>query len=329
MEAGESMKQPKRGFWQGQDWSGYLFILPTFAVFVVFVAFPVLFTLYVSFHDWPLLAGLGAEREFVGAENYREVITDPMFRKAFWNTVYYAIGTVPTGLMISLGLAVLLNTKLRGLTWYRTAFFTPVVTAGVAVGLLWRWVFNTDYGLLNYGLNAIVSGLNTVSGTMGELLDQSLPLVSFTNIPWLDSPHLAMPAVIIASVWKGVGWGMVIFLAGLQGIPQHLYEAATLDGASSWRQFWYITVPLLFPAIFFVLVMSIISSFQVFDLIFVMTGGGPLHATDVVIFYLYQYAFQRFQLGYAAAVSYILFGVIFVLTVLQLRVFGRRVEYGV
>lgn len=321
------MEGRKPGFWSGQEWSGYLFILPTLVVFLVFVVFPVLFTLYVSFHDWPLLAGLGEKREFVGLENYKEVIGDEQFRKSFWNTVYYVAVSVPVGLIISLGFAVLLNTGLRGITWYRTAFFTPVVTAGVAVGLLWRWVFNTDYGLLNYALNAGANSLNVVLGAIGGILHIGIPLVEFTNIPWVDSPQLAMPSVIIASIWKSVGWGMVIFLAGLQGIPQHLYEAATLDGASSWRQFRHVTLPLLFPAIFFVLVMSVIGSFQVFDLIYVMTGGGPLHATDVVIFYLYQFAFQRFQLGYAAAVSYILFAVIFVLTMAQLRIFGRRVQY--
>jgi len=290
-----------------RDWSGYLFILPTLVIFTVFVVFPVLFTFYVSFHDWPLLTGPGQERAYLGLDNYRRVVTDPDFRKSFWNTVYYVGGSVPTGMLLSLAMALLLNTGLRGMTWYRTSFFTPVVTAGVAVGLLWRWVFNTDYGLLNYALHGV--GLPTA--------------------PWLDSTKLAMPAVIIASVWKGLGWGMVIFLAGLQGIPEHLYEAAKLDGASSWRQFRHITFPLLFPSIFFVLVMSIIGSFQVFDLVYVMTGGGPLHATDVVIFYLYQYAFQRFQLGYAAAVSYVLFAVIFVLTLTQLYVFGRRVQYEV
>ena len=310
-----------------QDWTGYLFILPTLVIFSVFVAFPVLFTLYVSFHDWPLLAAPGTERAYIGWENYRRVVTDPEFRKSFVNTVYYVAGSVPIGLMLSLGLAVLLNTGLRGITWYRTAFFTPVVTAGVAVGLLWRWVFNTDYGLLNYALNGITVGINYLLRAIGVLLRHPLPLIQFSNVPWLDSTHLAMPAIIIASIWKGVGWGMIIFLAGLQGIPEHLYEAARLDGASSWRQFRYITLPLLFPAIFFVLVMSLIGSFQVFDLVYVMTGGGPLHATDVVIFYLYQFAFQRFQLGYAAAVSYVLFGVIFILTLAQLRIFGRRVQY--
>ncbi|UCC68363.1 MAG: sugar ABC transporter permease [Armatimonadota bacterium] len=307
--------------------SGYLFILPTLIVFCVFIVFPVLFTLYVSFHDWPLLAGPGKERAYVGIENYRRVLADPDFRKSFINTVYYVLGSVPTGLMISLGFAVLLNTGLRGITWYRTAFFTPVVTAGVAVGLLWRWVFNTDYGLLNYAFSAITAGINYLLGAIGALIHHPLPLIQFANIPWLDSPHLAMPAVIIASIWKSVGWGMVIFLAGLQGIPEHLYEAARLDGANPWRQFWYITFPLLFPAIFFVLVMSLIASFQVFDLVYVMTGGGPLHSTDVIIFYLYQFAFERFQLGYAAAISYVLFAVIFILTLAQLRIFGRRVQY--
>jgi multiple sugar transport system permease protein len=301
--AGED--KPRKKMSGKRDWSGYLFILPTAAVFTIFVGFPVLFTLYISFHEWPLLAPPGQERPFIGLANYQRVVTDVEFRKAFINTVYYVVGTVPVGMVISLLLALLLNTGLRGMTWYRTAFFTPVVTAGVAVGLLWRWVFNTDYGLLNYGLRAI--GLPTAA--------------------WLDSVHLAMPAVMIASIWKGVGWGMVIFLAGLQGIPEHLYEAARLDGASNWRQFRHITVPLLFPSIFFVLVMSFIGSFQVFDLVYVMTGGGPLHSTDVIIFYLYQHAFQRFQLGYAAAVSYLLFAVIFILTMTQMRVFGRRVQY--
>ncbi len=324
-----SMRNSRKTLFSSDTWTGYLFISPTLLVFSVFIAFPVLFTLYVSFHDWPLLAGPGGERPYVGLENYRRVLGDPDFRKAFANTVYYVVASVPTGMVISLGLAILLNTGLRGITWYRTAFFTPVVTAGVAVGLLWRWVFNTDYGLLNYALSHVGTGLNWLLGAIGGLLGRSPPLIELSNIPWLDSTHLAMPAIIIASIWKGAGWGMVIFLAGLQGIPEHLYEAARLDGAGSWKQFQHITLPLLFPAIFFVLIMSIIGSFQVFDLVYVMTGGGPLHATDVVIFYLYEFAFQRFQLGYAAAVSYVLFAVIFILTLTQLRIFGRRVQYEV
>lgn len=298
-------KVRKRSRQSENTWSGYLFILPMLVIFSVFTVFPVLYSLYISFHDWPLMTSAADPHTFVGIDNYRRILVDPDFHKSFFNTIYYVLGSVPTGLAISLGLAMLLNCGLKGVSWYRTSFFTPVVTAGVAVGLLWRWVFNGEYGLLNYGLE----------------------MIHLPTQDWLNEPNHAMLTIIIASIWKGVGFSMVIFLAGLQGIPEHLYEAARLDGASAWRQFRHITLPLLSPTIFFVTVMSIIGSFQVFDMVYVMTGGGPLHATDVVIFYLFQYAFQRFQLGYAAAISYILFAVIFVLTLAQLRIFGRRVQY--
>jgi len=200
---------------------------------------------------------------------------------------------------------VWLNTRLRGLMWYRAAFFLPVITVTVAVALIWRWMYEPRAGIINTGLRAI--------GLPGPA--------------WLGDPHWAMAAIIIMSVWKGFGYNMVLFLAGLQGIPITIYEAAMLDGANAWQRFWKITLPLLSPMVFLAVVLTVISSFQVFDQAYVMTNGGPANATNTIVLYIYQNGFQYFRMGYASAIAWVLFGVIFLFTLAQMRLQGSWVQY--
>jgi multiple sugar transport system permease protein len=213
--------------------------------------------------------------------------------------------SVPAGTVISLILANILNQKIRGTTFYRTAYFLPVVSSSIAVALVWAWVFNPDFGLVN-----------EILSTFG------LP-----RLKWLASSTWALPAIVIVSVWRGLGPSTVIFLAGLQGIPEELYDAAKIDGANARQLFRHITIPMLSPTTFFVIVVSIIGSFQVFDLVFMMTQGGPGRATLVLVYYIYQHAFRWFGMGYAASIAFVLFIVIFVLTLIQLRLSGRWVHY--
>src|SRR5919197_5191541 len=271
----------------------YAFILPSFLGFVVFLVVPMLFSLGISFYDWDLLP----PPQFVGIKNFQTLLTDRVFKEVVINTIYYTLGLVPLNLVVSMGLAVWLNTRLRGLTFYRSAFFVPVVTVTVAVALIWRWMYEPRLGIIDAALRAV--------GLPGPL--------------WLGDTAWAMPAIIIMSVWKGFGYNMVLFLAGLQGIPVSIYEAAMIDGASAWQRFWRITLPLLSPTMFLAVVLTVISSFQVFDQAYVMTNGGPANATNTIVLYIYQNGFQFFRMGYAAAIAWALFAVIFAFTLLQMR----------
>lgn len=281
--------------------TGYLFLLPALGGILVFILGPVVVAIALSFTKWDLLT----PAKFIGLSNYQELIQDPMFRKVMLNTLIFTGASVPLSLILSLGLALALNQKIKGIVIFRTIYFLPVVSSMVAVSLVWRWLYNPNYGLLNYFLN----------------------LLHLPSINWLFSTTWAMPAVILMSVWKSLGYNMVIFLAGLQGIPQMYYESAKIDGAGKFQAFKNITLPLLSPTTFFVLVISIISSFQVFDQIFVMTSGGPAHATEVIIYYIYHNAFQIFRMGYASALAFCLFIIIFALTLLQIRLSKRWVFY--
>jgi len=281
--------------------AGYLFLLPALGGILVFILGPVVAAIALSFTKWDLLT----PAKFIGLSNYQELIQDPMFRKVMLNTLIFTGASAPLSLILSLGLALALNQKIKGIVVFRTIYFLPVVSSMVAVSLVWRWLYNPNYGLLNYFLN----------------------LLHLPSVNWLFSTTWAMPAVILMSVWKGLGYNMVIFLAGLQGIPQMYYESAKIDGAGKFQAFKNITLPLLSPTTFFVLVISIISSFQVFDQIFVMTSGGPAHATEVIIYYIYHNAFQIFRMGYASALAFCLFIIIFALTLLQIRLSKRWVFY--
>jgi len=281
--------------------AGYLFLLPALGGILVFILGPVVAAIALSFTKWDLLT----PAKFIGLSNYQELIQDPMFRKVMLNTLIFTGASAPLSLILSLGLALALNQKIKGIVVFRTIYFLPVVSSMVAVSLVWRWLYNPNYGLLNYFLN----------------------LLHLPSVNWLFSTTWAMPAIILMSVWKGLGYNMVIFLAGLQGIPQMYYESAKIDGAGKFQSFKDITLPLLSPTTFFVLVISIISSFQVFDQIFVMTSGGPAHATEVIIYYIYHNAFQIFRMGYASALAFCLFIIIFALTLLQIRLSKRWVFY--
>lgn len=282
--------------------AGYLFLLPNILGFLIFSSIPVIVTLSISLLDWDMIR----TPKFVGIDNYVKLLSDdPVFRRVLLNTAYYVAGTVPATVILSLLLALAMNANVRGISFFRAVFFIPVISASVAVAMMWRWIFNTDYGLLNLWFTTV-----------------GLP-----RIPWLSSTAWAMPALIIMAVWKSLGFNMVIFLAGLQGISPPLYEAASIDGANRWHRFRYITVPMLAPTTFFVLIISVIGSFQVFDLAFVLTKGGPGDATNTMVLYIYNQAFQFFHMGYAAAIAWVLFAIIFVITLLQTQLQRRWVHY--
>lgn len=247
------------------------------------------------------------EATYIGLANYQRIISSPEFWEVLRHTAFYTAGTVPLNMILALVAAYFLNKKIAGRKWLRVAFFAPVVVSPVAAAVIWRWIYEPNFGLLNYML-----------GWFG-----------IASVNWLNDPTAAMFALIVMGVWKTFGINMVLFSAGLQGIPDHYYEAAELDGAGPWDRFWHITVPLLSPTTFFILVMSVIGSFQVFDLVYVLTSGGPLGSTKVLVFYLYEHAFKFFEMGYASAVAYFMFGLIFVLTMLQIRSLRKRIHYAV
>jgi multiple sugar transport system permease protein len=281
---------------------GWLFILPVVFGVCFFQFYPILVSIFASLTDW---TGLN-EPSFIGADNYVRLFTnDRFFRLTLRNTAYYTLGSIPLSISLALILALLCNRPMRGSYWYRTAFFAPNVTSTVAISLVWFWLYAPDVGLINWLLS----------------------LVGIKGPSWLTSVAWAMPAVIVVGVWQHVGYPMLILLAGLQGIPESLYEAAKLDGASALRRFRHVTLPLLTPSLFFLLITQFISSFQVFGLIYVMTQGGPANATNVYIHYLYQNAFAFGRLGYASAMAWVLFAIIALFTLVQWRLQKRWVFY--
>lgn len=291
----------RRRFYDRPSFWGFLFVSPWLVGFLLFTAGPMLTSLWLSLHKYDLHS-----MEFVGAENYRRLfVKDPLFWKALQNTVTYALFSVPLGVAGSLVIALLLNQEVRGIRLFRTFFYLPSLVPAVASALLWQWILNTDNGALNLGL-----------GFFG------LPPVQ-----WLQDDRWTLPAFVLMSLW-GVGGGrMVIFLAGLQGIPEILYEAARIDGASSWRQFREVTLPLLSPVMFFNLVLGLIGSFQVFTSAYVMTGGGPNNASLFYALYLFRNAFEYFKLGKASALAWILFAILLLVTLVQFRISRRWVYY--
>jgi multiple sugar transport system permease protein len=279
----------------------FAFLAPDLIGFLAFTLIPVVASLALSFVGWNLIR----PPRWVGLQNYATAFGDPLFWKVAFNTTYYTLGSVPTGVALSLGLAVLLNQKLRGVVLLRTLYFLPVVSSTVAVALVWRWLYEPDFGLVNFALS----------------------FFGVSPVGWLTTTEWAMPAVIVMSVWKGLGYNMVIFLAGLQGIPRHLHEAAAVDGATAWQRFWHVTLPLLAPTTFFVTVVAVIGSFQVFSQVYVMTGGGPAESTTTIVYYIYQKGFREFDMGYASALAWLLFAVIFAFTLLQFRLQREWVTY--
>ena len=281
---------------------GLAFLAPSLVLLAVFVLAPLAFSLFLSVHQWDIVS---AEKPFVGLNNFRRILSDPLFWNAMKNTALFTL-QVPVGMALSLFVAVLLNQQIRGVTFLRTLFFLPSVSSFVAIALVWQWLYHPQFGLANYLLAKVGLG----------------------PYPWLTDPKTALLSIMIMTVWMGIGYQSVIFLAGLQGIPVHYYEAALIDGASAWQRFRYITFPLLLPTTFFVLVTSVIGSFQVFTSVYVMTGGGPARSTDVVVYHIYQSAWEYLRMGEASAMSWILFLVILLATLLQFRWLGKRVEYA-
>jgi multiple sugar transport system permease protein len=281
--------------------AGYLFVAPSLAHLLVFVVGLMVASAVISTWRWDLLT----PPEFVGLRNYADLMRDPLFWLAIRNTLFFVALTIPTGIALSLALALAVNTKLKGMVLFRSAYFVPYIVSMVAVAVVWRWVYNGDFGLLNWFLG--IFGLHKVD--------------------WLNNPKTAMVAVAVMFVWKSLGWNMTLFLAGLQGIPQHLYEAASLDGAGSWQRFRHITWPLLTPTTFFVTVTTMIGNFQVFDAIYLMTQGGPGRSTEVYNYLLYNQAFVFFNMGTASAMAWILCAGLALLIFVQFRVLGRRVQY--
>jgi multiple sugar transport system permease protein len=275
-------------------------MLPSLVILTVFVFWPIVQAVVLSLYHWSFGA---AQQEWAGLDNYQRLLPDPRVWNAFRNTLYYTIVTVPVGMAISLGLALALNEKIpmRGLL--RSAFFLPVIGSFAIIAIVWGFLFDPDIGLLAYWLKEI--GV-PVSG-------------------WLRDPDWAMPVVIFVSIWKNLGFNMVIFLAGLQGIPENLYEAARVDGANGWQRFWRITLPMLRPTTLFVLVISVIAAFQVFDPVYVLTpGGGPLHSTETVVSYIYHQGIELIDISYASTIGVLLFVIVFVLTLIQLRILRFR-----
>ena len=291
--------------WRPARLAPYLWVLPAIALFLVFRLYPIAFGLYLSLNEWdgvkPML--------FRGLANYRQAIfEDATFRLALWHNVVFAIGTVIGKNTIAIVLAVLLNGEIRARTFFRTTLFMPVVMSFVVVGLLWGWIFNFQFGLLNNLL--VAAGLED------------------WRVDWLGNPSLALFSLIGVDVWKWYGFHMVIYLAGLQAIPPTLYEAAMIDGASGWQQFRRVTLPLLRPIVVVNVTLALMGAFNVFDLIYVMTQGGPANATNVVMIHAYLQGFKFYQMGYAAAISYVLMAVVIVLSALQIRLLrGESYEY--
>lgn len=283
--------------------AGYSFLTPASATMILFIFVPVVVAFYLSFFEWDLIN----PRTFVGFGNYTRIFKSSDFYLALRNTIYFVAVQLPLDFCLSLGVALLLNQKIRGLSIYRTVFFTPVVTSTVAVSAVWMWLYDPFGGLFNY----------------------ILELVGMNPLGWLNDPKWAMPSVILMTVWKGLGYNIVLFLAGLQNIDSSLYEAAAIDGAKSWQQFRFITLPQLSPTMYFVFMMGIINSFKVFTQIDVMTpGGGPLKSTMVIVYLIYQRAFNSFRFGEASALSVILFLIILTLTLLQRFFLEKRVHYN-
>ena len=277
--------QRRWNFW------GYLFILPNFLGFLLFMLVPIIMALVFSFTNYDVIS----QMDFVGINNYVGLFTDDQFITSLLNTLWFAVLTVPTGVILALLLAVLFNRQIRGISIFRTFVFIPVITSMVAVSLVWSMLYEDNAGLLN-----------TLLGYVG-----------LGPVHWLTDTNIAMISIAIMSVWKGLGYNMTIFLAGLQGVPGELYEAATIDGATARQKFMKITVPMIAPTTYFVTLMALIGSLQVFDQVWIMTQGGPVDATKTVAMYLYQYGFQFYKMGYACAAAYVLFILVFIVSLIQ------------
>jgi multiple sugar transport system permease protein len=278
-----------------------LFLAPTLIGLAILSAGPILATLAISLTKWDLLRA----PQFVGIDNFVTLASDDRFLKALRNTAFYTVVSVPLGMVIALFLAIALNQTIRGIAWIRTAYFLPVVTSTIAIALVWQWIYSPESGLLN----------------------EAVGLVGIPAQKWLGNPTLAMPAIVAMSIWQGLGVNVIIFLAALQAIPSDLLDAASVDGAGHRARFRYVVLPLLTPAIFFTGVLSLISSFQVFDQVFVLVKPRPTDATITVVYFIYENGFKFFKMGYASAASWILFLIVAAFTAIYFWSQRRWVHY--
>ena len=293
---------PRRRLLNSRSIEGYLCIAPWLIGFVGFVAGPMIAALFISFTDWSMLSA----PEWVGLGNYARIFEDPLFYRVLFNTAFISFVSVPLQLCLALIAAIGLNEKLKGVAVYRTIFFLPSQMPVVASALLWLWVFNPEFGLANAALN----------------------ILNLPGLGWLFDPDLAKPSIVLITLWGGIGTPLIIFLAGLQSIPESLHEAAAIDGAGALARFRHVTLPMLSPIIFFNLIIGVIASFQAyFTLVFITTGGGPGNATLIFILYIYFKAFHDFAMGYAAALAWLLFMIVVVLTALNFGLARFWVHY--
>ncbi|MBI5144340.1 MAG: sugar ABC transporter permease [Candidatus Omnitrophica bacterium] len=286
----------------------YIFIAPAVLLFLIFVVGPLIASFYWSFTEYN---GIHAPK-WVGLSNYKTIFfDDPRFWKAIRNTIFYSVGVIPSGVVLSLILAIAVDQQIKGKNFFRVIYFIPSVTSVIALSVIWKWIFaGGKYGLFNY----------------------FLILIGLKPIDWLMSPGWTLPAIMIMSIWAGVGYNMILFLAGLQTIPTTVYEAAEIDGANIWDKFRHITLPLLKPTMVFAVIMGFIVSFQVFERIYIMTEtefgiGGVLDSALTVVAYLYDIGFRKFQMGYAAALGYIIFVAVFTITIINIKFVKSKVEY--
>ncbi len=289
--------QERRDFW--------LFLSPWIIGFILFSFGPILASFAMSFTDYSIFKS----PRWIGLGNYREMLVDdPLILKALWNTFFYTFLAVPLHTAASLAVALLLNKKVKGIPIWRTFFYLPCVVSGIAMGVLWRWIFNPEIGLAN------------------TILGPFLDILRLPHPQWLLDPVLAKPAYVLMNLWS-LGGGMIIFLAGLQGVPEHLYEAADIDGAGRWAQFRHVTFPMITPVVFFQLTMGLIGSFQIFAQAYVMSGRGIDNSTLFYVYYLFEQAFRYFRMGYASAMAWVLFAGILAVTVLKFKLAKRWVYY--
>ncbi len=303
--------QPRRNplRWRpDQQWEAYLFLLPSLLGFLVFVALPVVISMLLSFVDWNLLT----QPEWVGIANYRQLLTrDPVFWRVVRNTAYFMVTIVPLQLAFGLLLAAALNQSIRGALIYRVIYFMPVVTTIVAGAIVFQFLLNRDFGIISQW----IWDLGRATGLPIQPPD------------FLNSTTWSKPAVVLLTLWKNVGFTMVIYLAALQGVPQELYDAANVDGANAWQRFTRVTIPLISPTTFFLLIIQMIGAFQLFTEAYTMTRGGPAQSTTTVVYYIYQNAFEFGRMGKASAIAWFLFVFIFIFTLLQTRLQRRWVYY--
>lgn len=280
----------------------YLMIAPAITIFSLFFIYPIGYMIYLSMHDWNFVS---PEKTFVGSSNFKSLFSEREFIEVMQNTFTYTALTVSLTIVISLLLALWLNRQGALYGFVQGAIFSPHIISLVSVSMLWMWLMDTDYGLLNWVLN----------------------LLGISNVPWLTDPKTSLFSLIIVAVWKGIGFNTLIFIAGLQSIPKDMYEAAALDEASKARTFFKLTLPMLSPTLFFLVIISLIGSFQVFETIAIMTQGGPINSTNTFVFYIYEYGFRFFKIGYASAAGVLLLLIVSLLTIVYFRILSRKVHY--